>query len=126
MVTANHWSYDNLKFPSVQALLFQTQCSIRSPDVPLSADRFAKRKETMKAQYDVFSPLHRELGFSPMTDFNWLTPDRLVQRAVFAGRVEIVANFSGEEYAYEANSLPAGAVLVHWRDSGRVEMCRYF
>jgi hypothetical protein len=127
VVATNHWSYDNLKFHSVQALLFQTQLLYQVPPMyHLSADQFAKRKETMKAQYDVFSPLHRELGFSPMTGFDWLTPDRLVQRAVFGDRVEIVANFSGEECAYEKNSIPAGAVLVHWKDSGRVEVYRHF
>jgi glycosyl hydrolase family 129 len=46
----------------------------------VNADEFKKRKEVMKEQYDFFSPLHREIGFAPMTEFNWLSDDRLVQR----------------------------------------------
>ena len=31
-------------------------------------------REQIKAHYNFFSPLHRELTLKPMTDFTWLTP----------------------------------------------------
>ena len=47
-----------------------------------------------------------------------------IPRTVFEDHVEMIANFSGEEYDYEKNSLPAGGVLLRWKDSGRVEVYR--
>jgi len=75
----------------------------------------------MKRHYAFFSPLHREVGFAQMTDFNWLSTDRKFQRAVFDGRVEVVVNFSPESRRYEGVDVPGRSVLAKWRESGEVK-----
>jgi len=121
VVSTSHWSKGNLKYPEEQDLIFLTQLLYQVPPMyHVNADEFNKRKDTMKTQYDFFSLLHRELGFSPMTDFAWLTADRLVQRTTFEDRVEIIANFSEQIFTYQAQAVPPGSVLVYWRDSAEV------
>jgi len=53
-----------------------------------------------------------------MTDFNWLTADRLVQRTVFGDEVEIIANFSHSTFTYTGKDVAAGSVLVMRRETG--------
>jgi hypothetical protein len=65
----------------------------------------------MEAHYAFFSPLHRELGLLPLTEFAWLTPDRLVQRTVFGDRVGVVANFGEAGRPYRDTAIRGRRVL---------------
>jgi hypothetical protein len=83
----------------------------------INMDEFKKHKERMKAHYDLFSQLHRELGLLPMTDFAWLTPDRLIQLTVFGDRVEMVANFTMEDFDYQGKVIPKRSIMAKWRNT---------
>ena len=76
----------------------------------------------MKVQYDIFSPLHKRLGFAQMTEFDWLSEDRLVQKTVFGEQAELVANFPGVAYEYSSHSLPPDSLLVFWNDTGESQV----
>ncbi len=83
---------------------------------------FEKHKKRMKAHHDFFSPLHRELALLPLTDFSWLRADRMVQRAVFGNRVEMVANFAEEDFCYQGIVIPGRSIRARWLDTGRTQM----
>ncbi|MHC4299199.1 MAG: glycoside hydrolase, partial [Planctomycetota bacterium] len=86
------------------------------PMYHMNLDEFAKHRQTMKRYYEFFSPLHREFGFSQMTEFNWLSSDRLLQRTVLDGAVELIANFSHETRRYGKLSIPGRSVVASWKD----------
>ena len=123
VVATNHWGKGNLKYPEEKDLVFLTQLLYQVPPMyHVNAEEFKKRKDIMKEQYDFFSPLHRDLGFSQMTDFAWLSEDRLVQKTVFDEKVELVANFSSSDFLYEGTSLPGNSLLVRWKDTGTIQI----
>jgi hypothetical protein len=121
LIATHHWQYASLKFLDQMATdeLLELLYGV-PPLYNLNLEEFAKHKERIVAHYRFFSPLHREIALLPMTDFSWLTPDRLVQRTVFGDRVEVVANFATRDFAYQSAVVPARGVLVRWRESGRV------
>lgn len=43
----------------------------------------------------------RRVGWEAMTDFEYLTADRLVQRTVFSGGTVVTANFSNQPHRME-------------------------
>ena len=51
--------------------------------------------------YAFFSPLHRQIGGQAMTDFEWLSEDKLVQHTEFGNIVEIYANFGTDAFVYK-------------------------
>ena len=57
-----------------------------------------------------------------MTDFEWLTEDKLVQRTVFADTVEIFANFGTERFEYEEVAIPGRSVVARWVETGKIEV----
>ena len=117
VVATNHWGKGNLKYPAEKDLIFLTQMLYQVPPMyHVNTDEFQKRKDTMKEQYDFFSPLHKEIGFS------WLSEDRLVQKSVFDDKVEIVANFSEKVFAYRDKTVQAGSVMAHWKASGKTKV----
>jgi hypothetical protein len=83
----------------------------------LNRQEFERRKALIQAHYDFFSPLHRELGLLPLTDFNWLTEDRLVQQTVFGDRVELIANFGEQDFKRNDLTIPPDNIAAVWRDS---------
>jgi hypothetical protein len=85
----------------------------------LNRGEFEKHKERIRAHYRFFSPLHREAATLPMTGFTWLTPDRRVQRTVFGGRIDLIANFGLQPIQYGDATLPPRSLVARWRRSGR-------
>lgn len=123
VVTTHWWGNGSLKFTTVAETIELTELLyMTAPMYHLNLDEFQKLKAQLKRHYDYFSPLHREIGFSRMTDFRWLSEDRLVQRTVFDDRVELIANFSERAYVYDGGRIPARAVMARWKDSGRREI----
>ncbi len=123
VVTTHHWSRSSLKFGNVLNTVALTELLYMVPPLyHINLDTFKKHKEIIKRFYDFFSPLHMKLGFSQMTDFSWLDNERLVQRTVFANKVEIVANFSNKQFNYGGVILPERSVLVKWHDSRRTQI----
>jgi len=54
----------------------------------------------------------------PMTDFAWLTPDRMVQRTVFGDQAEMVANFSEKDFMHREIVVPGRSILARWLGTG--------
>jgi hypothetical protein len=69
----------------------------------------------IKAMNDFFAPLHREIGTQPLTRFEWLTPDHLVQRTQFSNKIVLTANFGEQAFG----KLPPRCIEAHWLKANR-------
>jgi hypothetical protein len=87
----------------------------------LNVPEFQKRKAQLKRHYEFFSPLHRETALLPMTGFQWLTPDAMVQRTTFGDKIEMVANFGPGAFRYGDTTLGKESILVKRLDSGKTQ-----
>jgi hypothetical protein len=120
VVATHHWSNPSLKFPEVAGTVELLELLYNVPPLyHLNRQEFAKQKAEIKRHYDFFSPLHRELGLLPLTDFRWLADDKLVQQTVFGDRVEITANFSERDFKIGEYNLPAHHVIATWRNGSK-------
>lgn len=81
------------------------------PMYHLNRAEFKKHRERITSHYAFFSPLHRELALLPMSDFAWLTADREVQRTVFGGKVEMIANFGEKSYEHGSTNVPPRSIM---------------
>ena len=123
VVTTHQWGNGSLKFKNVLDTVALTELLYQVPPLyHMNLEEFEKHRETMKKHYAFFSPLHREFGFSQMTDFAWLTPDRMVQRTVFGDQAELVANFKEQAFEYQGTAVPARSILARWTGAGKTEI----
>jgi hypothetical protein len=60
----------------------------------------------IKNTYEVLSPLGRLTALMEMTDHQFLTEDRLVERTRFGTDVNIVVNFSSENFTWQETLIP--------------------
>jgi len=125
VVTTHHWQNASLKFENVAETVALTELLYVVPPLyHMNLDEFDKHGEEMKRRLERFSPLHRELGFAQMTDFAWLSDDRLLQRTVFDDSVELIANFSKATREYSGLSIPGRSVLGKWKNTGKTTLLR--
>jgi hypothetical protein len=123
LVCTHHWQNGSLKFIDViDTVTLLEMLYMTPPMYHMNLDEFEKHLEAVKKHYEFFSPLHRQVGFSQMTDFQWLDPDRLLQRTRFRGDVEIVANFSTGVREYGQTKIPPKSVSARLLRTGQMNI----
>lgn len=84
-----------------------------SPVFLYNAKQWPAIRERVAATCRTTIPVGRKVGFSEMTDHQVLTPDRLVQRTVFANGVSITANFSDRPWTdRDGRTVAPGGFVV--------------
>lgn len=123
VITTHHWGSGSLKFENAIGTLALLELLYNVPPLyHLNIEEFSKHKAWIKRHYAFFSPLHRQIGGQAMTDFEWLTDDRLVQRTEFGDTVEILANFGTDAFEYEGVIIPGQSVVAVWISTGETEI----
>jgi hypothetical protein len=123
LVATHHWSSGSLKFKDQVVTVELLELLYNVPPLyHLNLREFEQHGDRIRAHYAFFSPLHRELALRPMTEFEWLNPDRTVQRTGFAGEVEMVANFSQAGFSYGGTEVPAQSIMARWVKTGACQV----
>ncbi|GAF90602.1 unnamed protein product, partial [marine sediment metagenome] len=79
LIATHHWGRHSLKFSDQVGTVALTELLYGVPPLyHMNLAEFEKHGERIKAHYAFFSPLHRQIGALPMTDFEWLSADRMV------------------------------------------------
>lgn len=113
LITTNHWLSSSLKFPDAAENLTLLELLYNVPPLyHLNLAAFEKHAAHIKRHYAFFSPLHRKIGGKAMTDFEWLSPDRFVQRTEFGNAVELFANFGQAGFEHDGFVIPARSVVA--------------
>ena len=122
VITTNHWGSGSLKFENAIETLALLELLYNVPPLyHLNMAEFTKHKAWIQRHYAFFSPLHRKIGGQTMTDFEWLSDNRQVQRTEFGDTIELFANFGTDPFKYEGVVIPGKSVLARWIDTGKVE-----
>ncbi|MBF6063358.1 hypothetical protein IU500_17890 [Nocardia terpenica] len=108
MISADRWELSYGKLPEQQTMRALTAILNNTPlNFVLDRATIAERGGEIARLQRFFAPLHQAAGTLPMTGFEWLTDDHLVQRTVFGDHtLTVTANFGSRPYG----DLPAGCV----------------
>lgn len=90
------------------------------PMYHLNRASWPERRERIVRHVAFWGPIHRELATAPLTRFEWLSDDRLLQRTTFRGAdgdVQVTVSFGGEERANQPpySAAVSGAMVVRQR-----------
>jgi len=121
VITTHHWLFDNLKLSNVRAENELTQLLYNVPPLyHLSAATLKQRLPIIARQDAFFRPLHERLGTQAMTDFRWLTEDRLVQQTTFTDGTRLMVNFDDHEREAGGQSLAGKSISAFGVDGSVV------
>ncbi len=119
VVATHHWHHSSLKFTDQVDTVELLELLYNVPPLyHMNLEEFERHKNRIAAHSEFFAPLHRELGLLPLTDFAWLTDDRMVQRTAFGDAVEMVANFAEEDFHHLETAIPGRSILARWLETG--------
>jgi hypothetical protein len=123
VVATHQWGYGSLKFddPDRTRELLELLYNV-PPLYHLNLAEWQKRKDVITSHFAFFSPLHREAGLLPMSDFEWLSEDRLVQRTTFGINLELIANFSGSVFRGTGFEIPPHSIAGRKKDSNALTL----
>ena len=94
VVSTDRWDVPLAKFPSLLKRRLLLELLYGAPSMWAMDRRQVREQAPLLGRLAAFfEPLHREFGPLPLTAFEWLTPDRLVQRTRFGPDVSLTANF---------------------------------
>ena len=123
VITTHHWGSGSLKFENAIGTLALLELLYNVPPLyHLNIEEFSKHKSWIKKHYAFFSALHRQIGGQAMTDFQWLSEDKLVQRTEFGDTVELFANFGADAFKHESVAIPGRSMIARWVETGKVEV----
>lgn len=121
VISLDRWESDLVKFPPLIPVRTNLTLLYGVPSLWNFDPKVLKENSThLKKLYSFFSPIHQKIGTLPMTDFRWLSSDRLIQMSKFGDEFEITANFSDSSYqgippqGVQAKNLKEGSIKLYF------------
>lgn len=119
VVGTDRWETPLTKFPQLVRRRMLLELLYDVPSMwSLDLKEVQENQKTFSKLYHFFSPIHRVAGDLPLTDFEWLTANREVQRTVFGGRIQMTANFGQKAF----DSVPPGCIQAQWLKKEKAEL----
>ncbi len=107
MVSYWYWGDNSNKYPTQWDRRDQLNALYGTPPMFYFDGPFwDKNKARFQQSYQKITPIARATGYSEMTDFQYLSSDRMVQFTAFSNGVRVIANFGPSGY-----KLADGAIL---------------
>jgi hypothetical protein len=118
VVATDRWDVPLAKFPELMKKREMIELLYGAPSMwAMDRQQLRESREALAKLAAFFEPLHRQIGALPLESFEWLTPDRLVQRTRFGNELMLTANFSSDAF----QAVKAGCIEARWITSGRTE-----
>ena len=113
VIPSDHWEEGILKFSEVTKVRL-IQCVLFNvpPLFHLDRQQWEKDKYLIVSFLKFWSPLHEKLVQMEMTDFKYLSDDRLLQKTTFGDGTEIIANFGDGQTFFKDMTIPPISVIV--------------
>lgn len=93
-----YWGDYNNKLPAIWRKRDLFNALYGTPPMYMfNAEMWRKQKEQFVESYKIAQPVSRMTGYSEMTNHEFLTSDRSVQRTTFANGVKVTVNFGEKE-----------------------------
>lgn len=113
VISGHHWLFDSLKFSNARGDGELAQLLYNVPPLyHLSAETLEQRLPVMKRQDAFFRPLHQRLATEPLSVFNYLSADRLLQETRFGDGTRLLANFGDKDQVQDGRRLPRRSVTA--------------
>lgn len=118
VITCAHYGSPSLKFTNIAQTIALAEILYQVPPMyHMNLSSFEKDKAEIKRHSQAFGRTHKYSYQYALEDFEFLTNERDVQRTRF-GDLELIANFTKDDFDYHGNKIPGRSVLVTSKDTG--------
>jgi hypothetical protein len=111
LISTAHPASPSLKYSNVKTDVALTEMFYQYPPLyNLNYDYFRKNKDRILHHYKFYSKTHPQTVKYPVSEFEFLTRDRLVQRIQF-GNIRLIANYRTISYSFKGYDIPGKSLL---------------
>lgn len=114
MITSYHWDWSTIKIEDEveNRMLYEILYNV-PPLYHLDKWEWDKYKSSIVKHSNFYEDFSKKAIQFPMTSFEVLTPDRLVQTTTFGDSLKVVVNFKDEAYVYAGDVLEPHSLIVY-------------
>jgi hypothetical protein len=119
VVATDRWDVPLTKFPRLMKTRQQLELLYGVPSMwAMDRRQLRDARPVLVKLLPFFEAEHSRIATLPLTSFEWLTPDRTVQRTQFGIELTLTSNFGAQTW----NGIPAGYIQTRWLSAGRKEL----
>lgn len=119
IVATDRWDVPLAKFPSLIKTRQLLELLYGVPSIwAMNRRQLRESRPVLVKLMTFFDPLHRRIGTLPLSEFEFLTADRLVQRTRFGSEATLTANFGSVAFA----GIQPGCVKARFIATGQDAM----
>lgn len=113
VITSYQWEWSTFKITGETENRMMREVLYNVPPMyHLDRKEWDDYKDAIVTHHTVWSAFSKKAITKEMSDFAYLTDDRLVQATRFGEDLQAIANFSDKEYQHEGAPIPAHTVLI--------------
>ena len=114
VVTSDHWLWGTFKIADeVDSRMMKEILYNTAPMYHIDRNEWDKHKKDIISHDKVWSDFNKKAINKPMTDFEFLSDDRLVQTTCYGDDLRVVANFSDKDYKYKDDLVKANSLIIY-------------
>ncbi|OPA73974.1 hypothetical protein BVG16_26400 [Paenibacillus selenitireducens] len=118
VITTHHWEWGSLKIQDEIGNRMLTELLYNVPPLyHIDKESWQTNKEMITSYLKVWSPFHEQAVTQPMTSFDILSQDRLVQRTVFGDHLQVIVNYSNQNFEYNKHQIHAKTAVIYNGDA---------
>ncbi|GED59358.1 glycoside hydrolase [Brevibacillus formosus] len=113
VITSHHWEWGSLKIKDEVGTRMLKELLYNVPPLYHLDKKMWDANQLLITNYlKVWSPFHKKAVQQEMTDYRVLSEDRLVQKSVYGEDLQVIANFSEQDFTYEGQVVKARSALI--------------
>lgn len=114
VITSYHWLWGTFKIKDqVEARMMREVLYNTPPMYHIDRTEWDKYKENIVSHTKVWSEFNKKAINKPMTNFEFLSEDRLVQSTEYGENLKVVVNFSDEEFKYQNENIKSNSLVIY-------------
>ena len=118
VVTSDHWLWGTFKIADeVESRMMKEVLYNTAPMYHIDKSEWEKHKEDILNHDKVWSEFNKKALSYPMTDFEFLSDDRLVQTTCYGDNLRVVANFSNGDFKYKDDVIKGNSLIIYDGDN---------
>ncbi|SFX42802.1 Glycosyl hydrolases related to GH101 family, GHL1-GHL3 [Thermoactinomyces sp. DSM 45891] len=121
VITSHHWEWGSLKIKNEVGNRMLNELLYNIPPLyHLDQNTWSKNKNMITSYTNAWSAFHKKAVTKPMTRFQTLSEDRLVQSTEFGEDMKVIVNYSNRDFDYNGEKIKPKTAVLYDRNTKKV------
>ncbi|MDR1774053.1 MAG: glycoside hydrolase [Clostridioides sp.] len=117
VITSSHWNCGTFKFKDCVRTRQLKEILYNVPSMyHIDETQWNKYKKQIISHNKIWNEFNKEVANKAMSDFRYLTEDKMVQETIYDGKIKVIANFSDKDYKEDGKNIKSNSLIIDYGD----------